>query len=79
MYRLNEQIFLYKMSAQINSQIIGVSFGVINSDEVKKLSVLDVQTEKTFDELSHARIGGLCDNVFGIELKSLYLHLLNKC
>ena len=59
------------MNAHINSQIVGVSFGVFNSEEVKKLSVLNVQTSKTFDELSHARVGGLCDNVFGIELKSL--------
>ena len=53
------------MNYQTNSQIIGVSFGVIDADEIKRLSVLNVETAKTFDELNHARTGGLCDNVFG--------------
>ncbi|CAG2111793.1 unnamed protein product [Medioppia subpectinata] len=52
-------------SGQTSAQIVGVSFGIISKDEIKKLSVLNVETWKTFDELSHPREGGLCDSAFG--------------
>ena len=51
---------------QINSQIIGVSFGVYNCDQIKRLSVLEVQNPQTFDALGHPMNGGLCDNAFGL-------------
>ncbi|XP_054162331.1 DNA-directed RNA polymerase I subunit RPA1-like [Oppia nitens] len=53
------------MSQQINSQINGISFGVFTREEIKKLSVLNVETSKTFDELNHPTVNGLCDSVFG--------------
>jgi DNA-directed RNA polymerase beta' subunit len=52
----------------IKSQIISVSFGVYNTNEIKNLSVLEVENPQTFDPLGHPNSGGLCDNAFGIYL-----------
>lgn len=53
------------MNSLTNCQVTSVSFGVFSAPEIKRLSVLNVETAKTFDELNHSRLGGLCDNVFG--------------
>lgn len=49
----------------IKSQIISVSFGVYNTNEIKNLSVLEVENAQTFDPLGHPNSAGLCDNSFG--------------
>ncbi|CAG2115102.1 unnamed protein product, partial [Medioppia subpectinata] len=60
-----QSVVMSSTSGQTSAQIVGVSFGIISKDEIKKLSVLNVETWKTFDELSHPREGGLCDSAFG--------------
>lgn len=46
-------------------QICGVSFGFYTSDEIRELSVMEVENEQSFDVLGHAISGGLCDSAFG--------------
>ena len=58
------------MNRAINSQITGVSFGIIGKDEVKRMSVLHVEKWKSFDEVDQPQVGGLYDSVFGNPLHS---------
>lgn len=46
-------------------QVCGVSFGFYTSDEIRELSVMEVENEQSFDVLGHAISGGLCDSAFG--------------
>ncbi|RWS26622.1 DNA-directed RNA polymerase I subunit RPA1-like protein [Leptotrombidium deliense] len=46
-------------------QFSGMSFKIYGSDEIKRLSVLEITNPKTFDALGHPTQFGLCDTAFG--------------
>jgi len=53
------------MNEQANCQITGVSFRLFDEREVKRLSVLSVTNQMTFDPLGHPNDNGLADIAFG--------------
>ena len=42
-----------------------VEFGCYTDEDIRKLSVLEVTNQKTFDEMGHATVNGLYDRRLG--------------
>lgn len=49
----------------INKSIVGVGFGFLHDDEIKKLSVKQITNSSTYDSLKQPVIGGLYDRAMG--------------
>ena len=54
-------------------QLEKVSFGIYSSEELKKLSVIEVRNPITFDALGHSNPLGLYDKQFGNRYCIIYL------
>ena len=44
---------------------VRVEFGCYTDEDIRKLSVLEVTNQKTFDEMGHATVNGLYDRRLG--------------
>ena len=53
------------ISQPIASSIGSVDFGLLSSEEIRKLSVKQIQNPVTFDSLLHPTPGGLYDSALG--------------
>ena len=60
------------VSKPISSQLGGVSFGLLNSEEIRSLSVQRIQNTETFDTLLHPVPGGLYDLKLGAFGDNMY-------
>lgn len=59
------------ISKPVGSEIVSVDFGVLSSDEVRKLSAKQITNPTVFDNLGHPISGGLYDLALGAFLKNL--------
>ena len=53
-------------SVIISHRLSRLSFGLLSSDDIKKLSVKEVTNPESFDSLSHCTFGGVYDPAFGM-------------
>eukprot|EP00461_Guttulinopsis_vulgaris_P003174 UN03175 len=49
----------------INKNIVGVGFGFLHDEEIKKLSVKQITNSATYDSLKQPVVGGLYDRALG--------------
>ena len=52
-------------SVIISHRLTKLSFGLLSSRDVKKLSVKEVTNPESFDSLSHCTVNGVYDPAFG--------------
>lgn len=47
------------------TNFVRVEFGCYTDEDIRRLSVLEVTNQKTFDEMGHATVNGLYDRRLG--------------